>query len=148
MCLLCPTISRKLFFFLRSLLNDGLRNPKEPPSTNNCWEVYLSHQPPPPPTSADFVSDLVSGLLHSLADAQLFLRYRPIWQGDVGVQAPCLGHERQILGVTLGPLQPQLPAFLSVIWPFRREEAYTFSSCKFNSMCAPSQRGKKRARTN
>lgn len=58
--------------------------------------------PPSPPTSADFVSDLVSGRLHSLADAQLFLCYRPIWQGDVGVQAPCLGHERQILGVTLG----------------------------------------------
>lgn len=149
MCLLSPIISRKPFLFLDPFSMMGteiLRSYHLQITVGRS--IYHINPYPYPPTSADFVSDLVSGLLHSLADAQLFLRYRPIWQGDVGVQAPCLGHERQILGVTLGPLQPQLPAFLCVIWPFRREEAYTFSSCKFNSMCAPSQRGKKRARTN
>lgn len=105
-CLLSPTISRKPSLFLEpfSMMGTEILRSHRLQITIRRFIYHVN-----PPTSADFVSDLVSGLLHSLAGAQLFLCYRPIWQGDIGGSDPLSGAQEANSRCDLGPTAASAP---------------------------------------
>ena len=148
-CLLSPTRFRKPFLFLDSLSIMGTEILKKPIIYKLLLRGSLYHISPPIPT------DLVSGPLQlplafsgwCSTDSVLSV----FMAGRRGGSGPLSGAQEANSGFDLGPRQPHFPAFLCVVWPFRTDtwgKHVPFSSCKFNSTCAPSQRGRKRARTN